>query len=271
MDISAGRRFGFGRNWQRFLAVLNAERIFEAEKSLQEMLECEDLAGKSFLDIGSGSGLFSLAARRLGALVYSFDYDPRSVQCTSELKQRYFSDDRNWKIAEGSVLDSAFIKSLGAFDIVYSWGVLHHTGDMWRALDYARQAVKTGGRIFIALYNDQGLLSGFWKKIKRAYCSGSAGRVVIATLFIPCFVMYGFAKDGLSLTNPFNRYTEYKKHRGMSIYYDWIDWLGGYPFEAAKPEDVLDFFKTKDFGLVKMITTNGLGNNQFVFKKEAIV
>ncbi|HYY59119.1 MAG TPA: class I SAM-dependent methyltransferase, partial [Pyrinomonadaceae bacterium] len=131
-------RFEFGRNWRRFLSTLDEERILEAERSLRLMLEAETLDGKSFLDIGSGSGLFSLAARRLGARVHSFDYDAESVACAQELKQRFFAGDADWTIERGSVLDSDYVKRLGQFDIVYSWGVLHHTGAMWRALENAR-------------------------------------------------------------------------------------------------------------------------------------
>src|ERR1044072_5239228 len=99
------------------------------------MLEVDNLLGKKFLDVGSGSGLFSLAARRLGAQVHSFDYDPQSVACTGELRRRYFPDDLHWVVQQGSVLDQGYLASLGSFDVVYAWGVLHHTGAMWRALD----------------------------------------------------------------------------------------------------------------------------------------
>ena len=99
------------------------------------MLEMDDLTGKTFLDIGSGSGLFSLAARRLGAKVHSFDFDSNSYGCTMELRKRYFDGDGNWKVEQGSALDRNYIESLGKFDIVYSWGVLHHTGAMWTALE----------------------------------------------------------------------------------------------------------------------------------------
>src|SRR5688572_25243347 len=148
-EVQAGERFTFGANWRRFLRLLDERRIERAEQSLCEMLECTRLDGRTFLDAGSGSGLFSLAARRLGASVVSFDYDPQSVACTAELKRRYFPGDTNWTVLEGSVLDEAFVRSLGQFDIVYSWGVLHHTGSMWRAIDVAQSAVRPGGRFFI--------------------------------------------------------------------------------------------------------------------------
>src|SRR5439155_2047567 len=131
-------------------------RIAAAERSLEEMLGRGSLAHKRFLDIGSGSGLFSLAARRLGARrVHSFDYDPQSVACTRELRRRYLPDDPAWTIERGSILDERFAASLGSFDVVYSWGVLHHTGDMWRALELALSTVDDGGLIFVAIYNDQ--------------------------------------------------------------------------------------------------------------------
>ena len=135
-------RFGFGKNWQRYALLVDEERITEAAQSLKIMLGCESLQGKSFLDIGSGSGLFSLAALRLGARVVSFDYDAHSVECTAALQKKFCPDTKDWAIHQGSVLDADFVTALGSFDVVYSWGVLHHTGDMWQALDNARLPLK---------------------------------------------------------------------------------------------------------------------------------
>ena len=53
--------------------------------------------------------------------MHSFDYDPQSVACTQELKRRYFAEDEQWIIEEGSVLDRNYLSRLGRFDVVYSW------------------------------------------------------------------------------------------------------------------------------------------------------
>ena len=233
------------------------------------MLQVEDLRGKSFLDIGSGSGLFSLAAMRLGAArVHSFDYDHHSVACTQELRRRYFQQAGNWTIEQGSVLEADYLNRLGKFDVVYSWGVLHHTGDMWLALENAIRPVAPQGKLFIALYNHQDLYSSVWTAIKRRYSQSIFWRVPIIVVCGTFLSVRGLAKDLILLKNPLKRYTEYKKSRGMSYFTDLLDWLGGYPFEVAKPEAVFDFFRNRGFEMVKLHTVGGgLGCNEFVFVK----
>jgi 2-polyprenyl-3-methyl-5-hydroxy-6-metoxy-1,4-benzoquinol methylase len=272
-EIAAGERFAFGKNWASFLNVLDENRITTAIKSLQNMLGVQSLAGRSFLDIGSGSGLFSLAARRLGAKVRSFDYDPSSVACTAELRRRYFPDDDQWIVEEGSALDAEYLRRLGHFDIVYSWGVLHHTGDMWRALSYVPDLVAPGGRLWLALYNDQGGWSKRWLVIKRTYNS-------LPTFLRPLFAVIVYTPRELRsfvgnlVRGQLGTYFRYiwcyatVSARGMSWWHDRVDWIGGYPFEVARPEQVFDLYIDKGFQLVKLRTCGGgLGCNEFVFEK----
>jgi SAM-dependent methyltransferase len=266
-EIEEGKRFSFGANWKAFLSRLNDKQISAAEKSLKTMLEVENLQGKRFLDVGSGSGLFSLAARRIGAEVVSFDYDPSSVRCTTELRNRFFPGDNKWTIQEGSVLDRNYLFSLGQFEIVYAWGVLHHTGDLWRAIELVVPLVNTkGGKIFIAIYNDQGRKSEAWKVIKKIYCF--LPKIIKPILLYPVGLLLlgpGIILDFIKM-KPFHTLRQYKLNRGMSPWRDIIDWVGGYPYEVARPEEIFNYFQKRGFILRKLETTSGFGNNQFVFE-----
>ena len=269
-EIAAGERFRFGRNWCRFLNHLDESRIAEAEQSLRMRLNVETLAGQTFLDIGCGSGLFSLAARRLGALVHSFDFDTESVACAVELRSRFFPDDEQWTIEQGSALDRSYLESLGEFDIVYSWGVLHHTGSMEQALENAPIPVSNNGKLFLAIYNDQGLKSDLWRICKRCYCRlPSALKLPVTLLALVPFETLALLK-ALLLLQPqeYVRKWTHTNKRGMNRWHDFVDWLGGYPFEVARPEEIVHFYRHRGFVLDKLATVGGrLGCNEFVLCK----
>jgi 2-polyprenyl-3-methyl-5-hydroxy-6-metoxy-1,4-benzoquinol methylase len=270
-EVSTGERFEFGANWARFLSVLTDDRIAAAERGLQRMLRQPRLDGLSFLDIGSGSGLSSLAARRLGAQVHSFDYDPQSVATTAELRRRYFPNDPDWTVELGSALDAEYLSRLGRYDIVYSWGVLHHTGRMWEALGNVVDRVAPGGRLFIAIYNDTGTQARRWRTIKKTY------NQLPRPLQAPFAAMVSAPEEGKALLRsalrgrPFDylrEWREYRSRRGMSRWHDIVDWVGGYPYEFATADEIFEFYRSRGFTLDNLHAGGvGLGCNEFVFRR----
>ena len=147
-------RFQFGRNWTGFVRRnLNEQRIETARKHILDFLKREDLKGLDFLDIGSGSGIHSAAAFAAGAgEICSFDFDPKSVAATTVVRART-GNPASWRVIRGDVLDDDLMNSLGTWTFVYSWGVLHHTGDVWHALENASRAVANHGLFYVALYS----------------------------------------------------------------------------------------------------------------------
>jgi SAM-dependent methyltransferase len=262
--------FGFGDNWLKFAADLKEEQIVEAQESLQKLLGRMDLSGLSFLDIGSGSGLFSLVARKLGARVRAFDFDPGSVACTRSLRNRYFPGDDDWTVEHGSILDAAYTGRLGTFDIVYSWGVLHHTGAMWTALECAASLVAADGMLAIALYR-RTPLCGAWRVEKRLYAA--APSIVQDAMRGAYKVAYlaGIAATG---RNPNAYVSGYKSSRGMNWHRDVHDWLGGYPYESASPADVKAHLGRLGFHVVRSIERPaglgvfGTGCDEYVCRRQ---
>jgi 2-polyprenyl-3-methyl-5-hydroxy-6-metoxy-1,4-benzoquinol methylase len=269
-EIPQKDRFQFGENWTRFLNHLNDDRIDQAVAGMKRVLGCESLQGKTFLDVGSGSGLMSLAARRLGATVRSFDFDTNSVACTQELRRRYYPDDENWVVSQGSALNEEFIHSLGTFDVVYSWGVLHHTGNMWKALGNAGLAVAPGGQLMVAIYNDQGYISRRWHAVKKAYVTWPQPfRTLLLAVCTVVLWWRQWVHDLIRFRFDLPTWRNYGKERGMTAWIDVVDWVGGYPFEVASPEAIFGFYHPKGFQLRYLSTMGGgLGCNEFTFQRD---
>lgn len=200
----------------------------------------DNLEGKTFIDIGCGSGIFSLAAIELGAkYVLSIDADLNSVLACQKIKE--INKTENWQVSKESILDEQFLKRIGKFDVVYSWGVLHHTGAMWRAIDNAASMVAENGTFAIAIYNKT-MTSSFWLWFKRLYNrqnSSAIKKIMVNFVFIPRLIVR------MVKTRKF-----LKVERGMSLYYDAVDWAGGLPYEYANFEEVFSYLKNKNFELI---------------------
>lgn len=254
-------RFSFGSNWRHFLDLVDEDRIGAAQASLGRLLESDRLDGKNFLDVGSGSGLFSLAARRLGARVRAFDDDPESVACARALARRFAPDDEQWSIERGSVLDLDYTRSLGCFDVVYAWGVLHHTGDMYLALGRTAALVADGGRLCVSIYNDQGFLSTYWRAVKFLYNRLPLLQAPLIALHAPYLLGLRLLLRALS--------GRLREARGMSYRHDLLDWLGGYPFEVARPDEIVTFLEQRGLRLAALhrVRGNRSGCNEFVFER----
>lgn len=259
--------FHFGKNWQAYLAGhVNEASLRQSTESLKRFLPFP-LSGKSFADVGSGSGVHSLSALELGASrVTSFDADADSVAATEALKKA-IAPDADWTVRKGSMLDADFVSGLGSFDLVYCWGVAHHTGDMWKALATIDPLVAKGGHLYVALYNTVGGRIGssaWWHSIKKFY---NRSPRFVQKLMERGYISLSVLMLMLRFRNPFTVMRDYRAKRGMAYTTDRIDWLGGYPYEHAKPEEVFHFYAKRGMELVEMKTTNYVGCNEFLFRR----
>ncbi|HEY2989127.1 MAG TPA: class I SAM-dependent methyltransferase [Candidatus Binatia bacterium] len=254
--------FDFGRNWESFSDQrLAPQTIDDAVRSLQSLLERDHLQGMSFLDVGCGSGLFSIAAHRLGAArVVGIDISPRCVAVSRRNLGR-FAPNAAISFDEGSALDPERLAALGTFDVVYAWGSLHHTGAMWSAIANAAKQVAPGGTLVLAIYNKH-LTSPAWREIKRFYNRApGAAQYLLAIFFAPVIYVAKFLVTG---RNPLH------KERGMDFWHDVIDWIGGFPYEYAPREEVEAFMKASGFRLRRAVPgQTPIACNEFVFQRTA--
>jgi predicted RNA methylase len=261
--------FAFGENWSRYSQKIDEARIEQAEQSLLRLVGREAIQRRTFLDIGCGSGLFSLAAVRLGCKqLLAVDLDPKSVETTRRTLSLH-AKGGNWDVQNISVfhLDP---EKLGTFDTVYSWGVLHHTGAMYDAIAKASKMVAPNGMLTLALYAKTPFC-GMWRVEKRIYSNAPKWvQKVMETVYIE-MVRLRLALKGESLKK---RREEYWKQRGMDMYYDTRDWLGGYPYESISPKEAQDYMEKLGFTQIRAFTTPcigllGTGCDEYSFTRNA--
>ena len=261
-------RYGFGRNWEDYIRKhFSEERVDISRKHMLEFLGLENLNGRSFLDVGCGSGLQSLAAFRAGAgKIFSFDYDIHSVRAT-KMMRKIAGDPKNWQITQGSILDDNFIQGIETADIIYSWGVLHHTGDMWKAMDNTAKLAKKNALLYIALYDYDIQVNPtpeFWLDVKKRYNFSSWLRKrKMEIWYIWRFML---DKKISKLPEVISLAFNYKQSRGMAMYNNLKDWLGGWPMDFAKRADVRDWAERNKLEMLTMKT--GEANTEYLFGKQ---
>lgn len=263
LDVST--HFKFGENWAEYSELVDERRIGSALESVRALVG--DLKGKSFLDIGSGSGLFSVAALRLGASqVLAIDIDPESVATTRKLLSR--EQAAHWRAEQMSVFDLPD-RVPERFDVVYSWGVLHHTGAMWRALDCASAMVKPGGTFAFALY-ERTPLCGAWTYEKRLYRRlPKPVQKLLRGVYLTAWGVGMLVKGH----NPWRHVREGQK-RGMDVFHDVHDWMGGYPYESTTAAEVETFMAERGFVREKYVPWRillaglfGSGCSEYIYRR----
>ncbi len=263
-------QFDFGNNWLEFSKkALTSEKVSAARNDFAGLIGEIDLEGKSFLDIGFGQGLSLLAASEKGANTVGNDINPKCAEVLN-LNASYFPNIKipRISIVIGSILDLSIVEELRVkskeekgYDIVHSWGVLHHTGKMWEAIRNASSLVKEGGHLIIAIYNKH-WTSPAWKMIKWFYCKSPLPmQKFMLHLFYPIICLAKFIVSGEGPK---------KQSRGMDFYYDLIDWIGGYPYEYATINEINHFVSKLGFCKIREIAAKmPTGCNEFVFARKA--
>jgi len=253
--------FAFGKNWQSFLAASGTDAVAGARADIEQWLPRDAVRGRCVVDIGCGSGIHSLCFHDLGASrLVSFDVDEHCVAATRLLWDRA-GQPPNWEVVHGSVLDAPFVQSLGAFDLAYSWGVLHHTGAMWQAIANASALVKPGGLFWLALYV-KGPNYATDLALKRRYNAASEiGKKVLIGERI-AHRMVRLLRQG---RNPLN-WNE-RKERGMDTFHDIVDWVGGLPYEVASRDETVQFLGDRGFTLESIAEHPERWNNIYLFAR----
>ena len=138
---------------------------------------------------------------------------------------------------------------------------------MWDAVNNAMTRVRPGGVIYLALYNDQGVISKYWTGVKRLYAAvPRGGKRVLDVGYIGFFGAALAMADAVRGRNPLGRYRD--DARAMRFTTDIVDWIGGYPFEVATPSETIQFAERRGFQMLwSQLVGRKHGCNEFVFRR----
>lgn len=263
-------RFAFGANWKKFNKIVDSQSIAYAVSCISQLVDSDKIQNKEVLDIGSGSGINALAFLRLGAKkVTCFDVDLDSVEATQSILQTYYPDKASWKVFQGDILD-VDPGEIGRYDLVYSWGVLHHTGNLHKAIENASTLCKSHGLMILALYR-RTRLDSFWRFEKRIYLQSN---LLIRSIIESIYVITYLSASLIRGRNIIKFVINYKTQRGMNFLVDIRDWLGGYPFETIQDSNLIEILRSLGFELEKAkigkanLGIFGSGCDEFVFRKK---
>jgi SAM-dependent methyltransferase len=264
MQNESAKHFDFGKNWADYAKTLTPEKLAQAKAGLLALLPAEDWMGKSVLDIGCGSGVHAAAMTHLGIQKLTcVDYDPHSVATTVQVLRGSGQPNVDFSAQQADILSW---KTAEKFQIVYSWGVLHHTGNMWKAITNAADLVAPKGKFVIAIYHKTPLC-GAWRRVKWLYTySPLPIKWLLNGFFYVFFYALALIMSGKSPA---------AGERGMNWWHDVKDWIGGYPYESATPEEITQFTEGLGFRLVRTrhaepYTASGIAGSgcaEYVFER----
>ena len=147
--------------------VESARHFAHDKRPFDRIIPFEQLAGKKVLEVGCGVGFHTELMAGAGAEVAAIDLSPRAIEATrARAALKGFDAD----ICERDVES---LDAEGAYDFIWSWGVLHHSSRTGLALRRLHRALKPGGQLRFMVYSLDGAqayavmmsryLMGFWR------------------------------------------------------------------------------------------------------------
>ncbi len=226
-----------------------------ALKHIQELFP-EGVKCKRVLDGGSGSGMISVAFAVMGADVTGVDVTPKCVE-------------NGCKNADLFGVQCRFLKrnllSLDlcgeTFDIIYNWGVLHHTQDARKSFTNLAKHLKPGGEMIVAVYLKT-VLSGFWNFLRIFYQESPQ---VFKTLFLNTGSIF---LNGVDYFNNLFFNKERYMMRGTNNKEILNDWFG-VPYRTFHTyEEVFEWFRENglEYQLVNSATGRFKSTSNFVVR-----